>query len=61
MDGNARWAARQGQPTSFGHEAGVRAFRGLVANCASRGIQALTVSARPAPISCHGGLLCVPV
>lgn len=35
MDGNARWASRQGLPKVKGHEAGVSSLRKLITSCAS--------------------------
>ena len=45
MDGNGRWAERRGQPRTVGHLAGARAMRGVVAHCAQRGVQHLTLYA----------------
>ncbi len=45
MDGNGRWARRQGKPRVAGHRAGVTVLRSIVEHCALRGIQALTVFA----------------
>ncbi len=45
MDGNGRWAERDGLPRSKGHVAGARAMREAVKHCASRGIEQLTVYA----------------
>ncbi len=45
MDGNGRWARARGLPRSAGHQAGVAATRGLVEQCATRGIEVLTIFA----------------
>ncbi len=45
MDGNGRWAQMRGLPRSSGHQAGVKATRTLVEQCARRGIGMLTVYA----------------
>jgi undecaprenyl diphosphate synthase len=43
MDGNGRWATRQGQPRIAGHHAGRRAVREVVEACADLGIEVLTL------------------
>jgi undecaprenyl diphosphate synthase len=43
MDGNGRWAKRQGQPRIFGHENGAKVVRPIVTHCAKLGLQALTL------------------
>ena len=43
MDGNGRWAQRQGQPRIFGHERGARTVRAIVTQCATLGIEVLTL------------------
>ncbi|MEM7258367.1 MAG: isoprenyl transferase [Pseudomonadota bacterium] len=45
MDGNGRWAQKRGLPRSSGHQAGVKATRTVVEQCARRGIGMLTVYA----------------
>ncbi|XP_042489150.1 dehydrodolichyl diphosphate synthase 2 [Macadamia integrifolia] len=45
MDGNVRWARQKNFPSSFGHEAGVRALRELIELCCKWGISVLTVFA----------------
>ena len=45
MDGNGRWAQQRGLPRSSGHQAGVKATRTVVEQCARRGIDMLTVYA----------------
>lgn len=45
MDGNGRWAEQRNRPRTMGHQAGVRALRATVENCARAGIQTLTVFA----------------
>ena len=43
MDGNGRWARRQGKPRTFGHHAGAKAVRAIVTECASLRLSALTL------------------
>jgi undecaprenyl diphosphate synthase len=45
MDGNRRWARRQGVPELDGHAAGVEAIRGLLQHAVRRGIRVLTLYA----------------
>ena len=45
MDGNGRWAKRQGRPRFMGHKAGVDALKDLLRCCKDWGIQALTAYA----------------
>lgn len=45
MDGNGRWAKRQGKMRVFGHRAGVKSVRRSVRFAASHGIEALTLYA----------------
>ncbi len=45
MDGNGRWAERQGLPRIMGHKAGVDALKDLLRCCQDWGIQALTAYA----------------
>ncbi len=45
MDGNGRWAERQGRARPAGHVAGARAMRTAVEHCARAGVQHLTVYA----------------
>ncbi len=45
MDGNGRWATRQGLPRVAGYQAGIQALRGIVAYAVSYGIRFLTVYA----------------
>ena len=45
MDGNGRWAEKQGQPRVFGHTAGVEALRKVTAECTRIGVKYLTVYA----------------
>jgi len=45
MDGNGRWAAARALPRSAGHGMGVRTVKQIVAACAERGIEALTLFA----------------
>ncbi|MBE9549745.1 MAG: di-trans,poly-cis-decaprenylcistransferase [Proteobacteria bacterium] len=45
MDGNGRWAARQGQPRGLGHRAGRKALRAVVEHVSNLGIPVLTVFA----------------
>lgn len=43
MDGNGRWATRQGLPRVAGHRAGLESVRGLVRASIERGIEFLTI------------------
>jgi undecaprenyl diphosphate synthase len=45
MDGNGRWAKRQGKPRSAGHAAGAESFRRAARYCRQRGVEYLTVYA----------------
>jgi undecaprenyl diphosphate synthase len=45
MDGNGRWAERQGKSRIFGHRKGVEAVRNIVDACGRRGIPYLTLYA----------------
>jgi undecaprenyl diphosphate synthase len=45
MDGNGRWAKRQGLPRIMGHKAGVDAIKDLLRCCKDWGIKALTAYA----------------
>jgi undecaprenyl diphosphate synthase len=45
MDGNGRWAKKQGLLRSFGHENGTKSVRVTVENCAKLGIENLTLYA----------------
>lgn len=45
MDGNGRWAQRQGRPRSAGHEAGADALKRTVKAAHSHGVSILTVYA----------------
>ncbi len=45
MDGNGRWAERQGVPRAAGHRAGVRTVRRIVAAAPAEGIGTLTLYA----------------
>jgi undecaprenyl diphosphate synthase len=45
MDGNGRWAKRQGLPRIIGHKAGVDALKDLLRCCKDWGIKALTAYA----------------
>jgi undecaprenyl diphosphate synthase len=45
MDGNGRWAKRQGLPRIMGHKRGVDALKDLLRCCKDWGIQALTAYA----------------
>lgn len=45
MDGNGRWAVRQGLPRALGHEAGIKAVRRTVEAAPDRGIGTLTLYA----------------
>lgn len=43
MDGNGRWAQRQGHPRVFGHEQGAKTVRHIVTECARLDLDALTL------------------
>ena len=43
MDGNGRWAKRQGKPRIFGHKAGVASVREMIASCVELKIPYLTI------------------
>ena len=45
MDGNGRWARRQGRPVSFGHRAGVRAIKRTLEGCEELGVKVMSVYA----------------
>src|SRR5207302_7687357 len=45
MDGNGRWARRQGRPASFGHRAGVRAIKVVLQACEDMGVHVLSIYA----------------
>ena len=45
MDGNGRWAEKQGKPRAFGHTAGVESIRKITAECTRLGVKYLTVYA----------------
>ncbi len=45
MDGNGRWAARNGRPRHAGHRAGVRAARAIVEQCAESDVKILSLFA----------------
>lgn len=43
MDGNGRWAADQGKPRSYGHQAGVDTVRRITSECTRLGVRYLTL------------------
>lgn len=43
MDGNGRWAAEQGKPRSYGHQAGVDTVRRITSECTRLGVKYLTL------------------
>jgi undecaprenyl diphosphate synthase len=45
MDGNGRWAQARGKPRLFGHQAGARRVREIVAACPDNGVRYLTIFA----------------
>ena len=45
MDGNGRWAKKQGLLRTIGHESGAKAVRETVETCARLGIKNLTLFA----------------
>lgn len=45
MDGNGRWAERQGKPRTAGHRAGVESVRSVMEFCGHAGVKVLTLFA----------------
>ena len=45
MDGNGRWAKRQGKPRLYGHKVGVEAVQGIVECARDLGVEVLTLYA----------------
>ncbi len=45
MDGNNRWAKRNGVPGPAGHRAGVETVRGVIRSCRDHGVKVLTLFA----------------
>jgi undecaprenyl diphosphate synthase len=45
MDGNGRWAKKQGKPRIFGHKNGVKAVREAIEGCGDMGVKYLTLYA----------------
>lgn len=45
MDGNGRWAQQRGRPRLYGHQAGARRVRDIVAACPDLGVRYLTIFA----------------
>jgi undecaprenyl diphosphate synthase len=45
LDGNGRWAEAKGRPRWMGHVAGARVVKDVVAHCARRGVEQLTLYA----------------
>jgi len=45
MDGNGRWAKKQGMARAFGHENGAKAVRQVVEGCTELGVENLTLYA----------------
>lgn len=45
MDGNGRWAQKQGKPRKFGHEEGMEAIRRVTMQASERGVKVLTLYA----------------
>lgn len=43
MDGNGRWAAKQGKNRSFGHQAGVETVKRIINECIRLGVKYLTL------------------
>ncbi|MDY6205311.1 MAG: isoprenyl transferase [Prevotella sp.] len=43
MDGNGRWAMKQGKPRSYGHQEGVEAVRRITEECTKLGVEYLTL------------------
>lgn len=45
MDGNGRWAQKQGMPRKYGHKHGTETFKRVIEHCAQLGIECVTVYA----------------
>jgi undecaprenyl diphosphate synthase len=45
MDGNGRWARSKNRPRSMGHQAGLKALRGVIEHCVRLEVKTLTVFA----------------
>jgi undecaprenyl diphosphate synthase len=45
MDGNGRWAKKQGMARTFGHENGAKSVRQVIESCAELGVENLTLYA----------------
>lgn len=45
MDGNGRWAKKQGRPRIFGHREGAASVRAVIDTCARLGVEAVTLYA----------------
>jgi undecaprenyl diphosphate synthase len=45
MDGNGRWAKKQGAKRIFGHSSAIKAVRETVEGCAELGVKVLTLYA----------------
>ena len=45
MDGNGRWAERQGKPRHFGHRAGLESVRRVLDVCHQVGVETVTLFA----------------
>ena len=45
MDGNGRWAKKNGQPRLYGHKAGVTSVKEITEACAELGVKHLTLYA----------------
>jgi len=45
MDGNGRWAKKQGRPRIFGHRAGAGSVRAVIDTCTRLGVKAVTLYA----------------
>ena len=43
MDGNGRWALKQGKPREYGHKFGVETFKHVIEHCRDIGISVVTV------------------
>lgn len=43
MDGNGRWAIKQGKPRTYGHQAGVDTVRRITSECVRLGVKYLTL------------------
>ena len=45
MDGNGRWAKKNGMPRAYGHREGIKSINKIVSACSVRQIEELTLFA----------------